>query len=134
MTFAVFLVLLRSLCGTTAVTAPASGNATLLCFQADPTQFRIDFSTTPPTLHTITPSSTIPVFVTGEIPAGTLNGINATFTLANVPTAGSEAIWLNGLRMKTGFDYTISGATITFVPADIAALQSGVPLLADYRH
>lgn len=55
-------------------------------------------------------------FVTREIPAGTQNGSNLVFTLANTPISGTEQVFLNGLLLRPGasYDYTISGATITF--------------------
>jgi hypothetical protein len=56
-------------------------------------------------------------FVTRETPAGTVNGVNATFTLANTPIANTESVFLNGLLQEPGAgnDYTISGATITML-------------------
>lgn len=55
-------------------------------------------------------------FVTREIPAGTIDGTNVTFTLANTPVVGSEMVFLNGLLNQSGGanDYTISGAVITY--------------------
>lgn len=53
-----------------------------------------------------------------EQPAGTINGSNTVFTLANVP---SDSVWVNvyldGLLQTLTTDYTISGQTITFVTA-----------------
>lgn len=61
-------------------------------------------------------------FVTRETPAGTLNGVNVTFTLAATPTVGSEEVFLNGLLQEPGAgnDYTISGATITYLAAPVS--------------
>jgi hypothetical protein len=61
-------------------------------------------------------------FVDRETPSGTLNGSNTSFVLANTPLAGSEHVWLNGLLQEPGAgnDYTISGATITYLTAPIA--------------
>lgn len=72
-------------------------------------------------------------FVYGETPSGTVNGINDTFTLANTPTAGTVALYVNGLRMKSGSgnDYTISGSTITFEAGAIPL--TGDVLQADYQ-
>jgi hypothetical protein len=60
-------------------------------------------------------------FVTRETPTGTVNGVNATFTLANTPIANTESVFLNGLLQEPGAgnDYTISTNTITMlnVPA-----------------
>ena len=72
-------------------------------------------------------------FVDNETPTGTINGVNAAFTLANTPAAGSEHIFKNGLRQTPGAsnDYTISGAAITFLAGNIP--QTGDSILADYR-
>lgn len=70
-------------------------------------------------------------FVVRETPSGTINGVNATFTLANAPApAGSEMIFLNGILLESGAgnDYTISGATITM----LAVPQTGDRLKATY--
>lgn len=58
-------------------------------------------------------------FVTRETPAGSVNSSNVTFTLANTPTAGTEQVYLNGILQEPGGgnDYTISGATITYLAA-----------------
>lgn len=57
--------------------------------------------------------------VVRETPTGAVNGANTTFTLAIAPLAGSEEVFLNGLLQEPGAgnDYTISGATITFITA-----------------
>ena len=58
-------------------------------------------------------------FVTRETPSGTINGSNTTFTLANTPIVGTEQVFLNGILQDSGSgnDYTISGATITYLTA-----------------
>ena len=70
-------------------------------------------------------------FVDNEVPSGSINGSNVTFTLANTPVAGSVHLFINGLRglVGSGNDYTISGGTITME----YALATGETLLADYR-
>src|SRR4029077_6525630 len=69
--------------------------------------------------------------VTRETPTGTMNGANATFTLANIPTAGTEEVFLNGLLQEPGAgnDYPISGGTITM----LSAPQSTDRLRVNYR-
>ena len=69
--------------------------------------------------------------VTRETPTGSINGANATFTLAATPTAGTEEVFLNGLLLEAGAgnDYTISGATITM----LVIPQTGDRLKANYR-
>jgi hypothetical protein len=70
---------------------------------------------------------------TREVPSGTINGSNVTFTLAFTPApVGSEMVFLNGLLQNAGVsnDYTISGATITFNTAPL----TGNVLLVTYWH
>jgi hypothetical protein len=70
-------------------------------------------------------------FVDRETPTGTVNGSNTTFTLANTPTAGTESVYLNGLLQEPGAgnDYTISGATITYLTAPV----TGDKIRVSYR-
>jgi hypothetical protein len=58
-------------------------------------------------------------FVFHETPSGSVNGSNTAFTLANTPTAGTVQVFLNGILQEpgSGNDYTISGATITYLTA-----------------
>lgn len=60
-------------------------------------------------------------FVTRETPTGLVNGSNTTYTLANTPIAGTEHVYLNGILQEpaAGNDYTISGATITYLTAPV---------------
>lgn len=71
-------------------------------------------------------------FVTREVPTGTINGTNATFTLANTPTAGTEQVYVNGVLQNVGAgnDYTISTTTITFLSGAIP--QTGDVVLVSY--
>ena len=71
-------------------------------------------------------------FVIREVPTGTVNGSNATFTLANTPTAGTEHVFVNGVLQNVGAgnDYTISTVTITFQSGAIP--QSGDVVLVSY--
>jgi hypothetical protein len=69
-------------------------------------------------------------FSENEVPSGTIDGVNAVFSLANTPQSNTTKLYLNGVRQKSGIgnDYTISGNTITFGTAPfIDAI-----LLADY--
>lgn len=56
-----------------------------------------------------------------ETPAGAVNGVNTTFTLAFTPEVGTEEVYLNGLLQDEGGanDYTIVGVTITFAVAPL---------------
>jgi len=82
-----------------------------------------------------TDQNTVVTPVENETPSGTINGVNAAFTLANNPDPDSSLrLSLNGLRMRAGAgnDYTLSGATITFETDQIP--QTEDILLADYRY
>lgn len=70
-----------------------------------------------------------------EIPAGTINGVNATFTLSQTPVTGSLELFLNGQLQREGSlgagteSYTIAGKVITHnLPP-----QTGDWLYAVYR-
>jgi hypothetical protein len=66
-----------------------------------------------------------------ETPAGTLNGTNKVFTLTYAPSpTGSLVVYLNGVEQVPTTDYTISGATITF----IVAPKTGDLIIAQYTH
>lgn len=71
-------------------------------------------------------------FVSKVSLSGVKNGINATFTIPDVPIAGTEHIFVNGwLQISgSGNDYTISGSTITFEPSNIP--ESLDTLIASY--
>lgn len=73
-----------------------------------------------------------PNYVTRETPTGAVNDVNTTFTLANTPTAGAEEAFLNGILQEPGAgnDYTISGATITYLTAP----ATGDKLRVSYRY
>lgn len=53
-------------------------------------------------------------------PTGTINGVNTTFTLSPTPAAAANVnCFENGIQQQQGAgnDYTISGATITYLTA-----------------
>lgn len=70
-------------------------------------------------------------FVDKEVPSGSINGSNTTFTIANTPTSGTEKVFLNGIHQQSGGsnDYTISGTTITYVVAP----ETGDVLWVNYK-
>ena len=71
-------------------------------------------------------------FIDGEFPAGTLDGTNALFVLANVPNpSASLALFRNGLLLRQGGDYTLSANTVTFQTG--AVPQPSDLLAASYR-
>ena len=83
------------------------------------------------TVVNATPGLLTSNFVDKEIPSGAINSSNTTFVLANTPTAGSEHGYLNGILQETGAgnDYTITGATITYLTAPL----TGDKLRFSYR-
>lgn len=53
-----------------------------------------------------------------EVPSGTVDNSNVTFTLANTPTSNASVkLFQDGLILIQGTDYTISGVTITMTVA-----------------
>lgn len=70
-------------------------------------------------------------FVDKEVPSGSINGVNTSFTLANSPVFGSEHVYLNGILQESGAgnDYTISGSNITMLTAPL----TGEKLRVSYR-
>lgn len=74
-------------------------------------------------------SVTLPSFADGETPTGTIDGTNVTFTVAQAPNPGvSLGLFLNGIRLDSGF--TLTGATITYTVAP----ASGDTHRASYRY
>ena len=66
-----------------------------------------------------------------EIPSGTINGTNRTFTLANAPVSGSIKVFSDGIRINPN-QYTVSTTTLTFNAGSV-----NIPvntLLVDYRY
>jgi hypothetical protein len=75
----------------------------------------------------------MPLFSDAETPSGSVNGTNTTFTLLHAPSPiDSLILFRNGLLMKHGLDYAISGSTVTFFLGSIP--QTGDVLLASYRY
>jgi hypothetical protein len=71
-------------------------------------------------------------FVDNEIPTGAENGTNAIFSLSQAPSPGASlSLYRNGLMLRQGVDYTLSGNTVSFVVA--ATPQTGDLLSAFYR-
>lgn len=78
-------------------------------------------------------SGSAATFVDAETPAGAVNGVNATFTLANAPSPQTSLeLYRNGLLMRQGVDYSLNSATVTFVASSIP--QTGDILTASYRY
>lgn len=78
-------------------------------------------------------SSPVAAFIYNETPSGAIDGSNAVFTLTNPPApVSSLELYLNGQFQTQGYDYTLSGSTITFTTPP-AALYSGLPFKAFYQ-
>ena len=76
--------------------------------------------------------STSAAFVDASVPAGTVNGTNTQFTLASTPSpASSVAVWRNGLFLKPGADFTVSGNVLTFLGTSTPLV--GDTILASFR-
>lgn len=54
-----------------------------------------------------------------EKPTGIMNGTNKNFTLAEMPVAGTESVYLNGLLVESGdtADYTLVGQALRLAAA-----------------
>lgn len=62
----------------------------------------------------------LPHYGDNIVPTGTINGTNKIFTVVNAPTPALSLQWfLNGLLIKQGVDYTVSGSTITYTTAPL---------------
>lgn len=111
-----------------ATVANALANTPQLCSAGSAPQ-GIDVHGNPAGCQVIAGGGSGPIFVDQIVPTGTVNGVNTAFTLPDVPSSNSLYVWLNGVLMKPGGDYTLSGSTITFVFAPPA----GDAVLASYR-
>ncbi len=72
-----------------------------------------------------------PTYSDAEVPGGTMDGVNNTFTVAYTPLGASLALFRNGLYQTANSDYTLNGMTIQFVTGAIP--QPGDTLIASYR-
>ena len=71
-------------------------------------------------------------FSDGESPSGAMNGTNAVFTLANSPSpTAALSLYRNGVLLSNGADYSLNGATVTFVSTQVP--QSNDVVQAFYR-
>jgi hypothetical protein len=71
------------------------------------------------------------LFSDAEIPSGTINGSNVTFTLQNAPDPALSLFFCrNGLVQLAGVDYSLSSNIITFTQAPL----TGDSLLGWYRY
>jgi hypothetical protein len=115
----------------------ASGG-TVFSINADP--YTITVPSLPvPTAATAPPTPEVPPSVvtqtiltftlpTIETPIGTINGVNATFTLTKAPQR--LIVYKNGVTLKSTVGYTLAGLTITFLAGYIP--QTGDELLTTF--
>ena len=74
-----------------------------------------------------------PLFADEETPSGSVDGTNVTFLLSKAPSpASSLELYRNGLQLRRGTDYSLSGFTLTFFTGSIP--QLGDLLIARYRY
>ena len=87
----------------------SSSTWTLMVAPATGDTLRMDYSTAAPSI--------LPVM--GETPSGAVNGTNTAYTTAGTPSSGTDAAYLQGIRLTRGIDYTLSGNTwnLTVAPA-----------------
>jgi hypothetical protein len=55
-----------------------------------------------------------------EVPTGTINGTNASFTLGYLPYPDTVRIYRNGIRLSVNTDFTFNGQTLTFLTVPTA--------------
>lgn len=88
--------------------------------------------TTPPSGTPGIGADTSGSFVDAETPTGLINGSNQVFTLAATPLPSTTlALYLNGIYLSAGIDFTITGNTLTFISG--VTPQTGDILRAFYR-
>jgi hypothetical protein len=79
------------------------------------------------------PTLTVTVSFADEVPSGTIDGVNLTFTLTHSPDpVASLELHKNGLLMIRNTHYTLSGSTITFTSPYQPI--TGDDLFASYRY
>ena len=72
-------------------------------------------------------------FADGEVPAGSIDGVNSVFTVTAAPNpTASLQVFKNGALLRPGADYILSGGMVTFVPATLP--KPGDVLQAFYRY
>lgn len=72
-------------------------------------------------------------FADAEVPGGTIDGANVTFVLSASPSpAASLILSRNGVVLRRGVDYILSGGIVTFQPGAIP--EDGDSLQAWYRY
>jgi uncharacterized protein YoxC len=84
--------------------------------------------------YRVTGTGQAATFSDAEVPGGTIDGTNKTFTLTATPNPVlSLKLYKNGMLLQQNGDYTLSGATITFTATQVTP-QIGDSIVAYYRH
>jgi hypothetical protein len=99
------------------------------CMQLDNAAFKLDTTTTPPTIRMVMPTTTTTVFPHIEVPTGAINGTNSSFTLSATPATGYPVlVYRNGLLLTIcttttacNGDYQFGGTTLLFLNASQTA-------------
>ncbi len=72
------------------------------------------------------------IFVDNEVPIGSINGSNVTFSLSAVPSpVSSLVVFRNGIALHSGLDYLVSSNTLSFLPGTIP--QTGDVVKLQFR-
>lgn len=71
-------------------------------------------------------------FVNQEVPTGTINGSNATFTLAHIPIDESLNVFVAGRLCIEDTDYTIAGAVLTMDQASVPGVSDTIVVSYNY--
>lgn len=67
-----------------------------------------------------------------EVPVGTVDGVNTTFTLTAAPANAIVNWYINGIRQKVTTDYSLAGAVITCVSSVHQTPQTGDDVYVTY--
>ena len=113
----------------------------MTCVVLDSAGFKLDTTTTPPTLRVLAATATVGPKQYAEVPAGTVNSANTLFTLSNQPASGYPVqVYRNGVLLMLcsssttacNGDYTLTGSVITFLTtSQTASGQSQIPQTSD---
>ncbi|MBV8866993.1 MAG: hypothetical protein JO210_16475, partial [Acidobacteriaceae bacterium] len=79
-------------------------------------------------------AAAVSTFTDYEVPGGSIDGNNVSFTLMNVPNPPlSLKLYKNGVLLNQTVDFTLSGNNITFANRNVTP-HSGDSLICSYRH
>ena len=116
-----------------------NGTGVMVCVAIDGVTLKI----TNGVLSAVLPSiGSTAITVNEETPTGPIDGINATFTLAFPPNAGTLELYVNGIRQRSiqvpggpAPDYSLNGSVITFNGGSVPGATLPVTsIIAKYQH